>query len=400
MKRVAILGSTGSIGVSALDVIDGLGEGFEVAGLAARANVELLSRQIDRHRPRAVSVFEPEAGRVLARRFGGKLQMLSSGVEGLVELASMDGVDVVLTAVVGGVGFAPLVAAIKAGKTIALANKEPMVMAGRQLMEEARRWEARIVPVDSEPSAIFQCLQGSKGPIRDRVRRVLLTASGGPFYRRKGRLDGVTVEEALRHPSWKMGRKITVDSSTLMNKGFEAIEIMNLFDLDASQIEIVIHPQSIIHSAVEFVDGSVLAQLSVPDMRFPIQYALTYPERADRRPAAPLDLPALSKLEFGRPDFRRFPCLALALDAAKTGGSMPAVLSAADEAAVEAFLAGRIKFTDIPRVLEGVMAAHEPDDRPSLAALVEIDQWAREKAVETVVGISKRLPKRRLAVPA
>jgi 1-deoxy-D-xylulose-5-phosphate reductoisomerase len=386
MKRIAILGSTGSIGVNALKVIEGLGDEYEVFGLAARSNVELLAKQVERHRPAYAAVFDQDASRV----FGVRTKTLSPGVEGLVELCSMKETDVVVTAVVGGVGFAPLVAAIKSGKTVALANKEPMVMAGRQLMEEARRWEAKIVPVDSEPSAIFQCLQGAKA----KVRRILLTASGGPFYRRKGRLDGVTVGEALRHPSWKMGRKITVDSATLMNKGFEAIEIMNLFDLDVSQIEIVIHPQSVVHSAVEFADGSVLAQMSLPDMRFPIQYALTYPERADRRPAPPLDLTALANLEFGRPDFRRFPCLGLALDAARLGGSMPAVLSAADEVAVDAFLNQRIKFTDIPRLLEAVMADHSPTDRPSLSELVEIDSWAREKAAEHVLRLSRR-PRRR-----
>ena len=252
-------------------------------------------------------------------------------------------------------------------------------MAGAQFMREAKRWGARIIPVDSEPSAIFQCIQGNPATA---IRRVLLTASGGAFYRRRGSLDRVRVAEALRHPTWKMGRKITIDSATLMNKGFEAIEIMHLFGLGHEAIEIVIHPQSIVHSAVEFSDGAVLAQMAPPDMRLPIQHALAYPERAAAI-VKRLDLAAVGALNFSRPDFRRFPCLALAREAAATGGGMPAVLNAADEVAVDAFTAGRIRFTQLARVVEKVMRAFRGGrGLPSFSEVVEIDQWARRKAQE------------------
>ncbi|MDE2039157.1 MAG: 1-deoxy-D-xylulose-5-phosphate reductoisomerase [Elusimicrobia bacterium] len=379
MKRLAILGSTGSIGVNALDVARRMPGRVRVVGLAARSNVALLSSQARRFKPRCVAMFEPEAARALKTRLDGTARHLPSGVEGLVALASQPDCDVVLTSLVGGVGFAPLLAAIKSGKTVALANKEPMVMAGAQFVEEARRWQARLVPVDSEPSAIFQCVQGAP---EKSIKRVILTASGGSFYKRKGSLRDVSVREALRHPTWKMGRKITIDCATLMNKGLETIEIMNLFALKLEQVEVVIHPQSVIHSAVEFSDGSVLAQLSPPDMRLPIQYAMTYPERAERL-IAPLDLFSIQELTFRRPDFRRFPCLALARQAARMGRGMPCVLNAADEVAVQAFLSEAIRFTDIARVVESTLKAYRPGrSEPSLAEIVEIDQWARQKAEE------------------
>ena len=387
MKKIAILGSTGSIGVNALNVVADMPGAFEVVGLAAHSNADLLEKQARRFGARAVTLFEPEAAERLKASLNHGTRHLPPGVEGLCELASHPEVDVVLTSLVGGVGFAPLLAAIKAGKTIALANKEPMVMAGAQFMREAQRWQAKIVPVDSEPSAIFQCVQGHRpgkaaGDLSSFIRRVFLTASGGAFYRHKGRLDLVTVEQALNHPTWKMGRKITIDCATLMNKGFEAIEIMNLFSLKRAQIEIVIHPQSIIHSGVEFSDGSVLAQMSPPDMRLPIQYAMTYPERTVRV-IEPLDLFAVGELTFRKPDFRRFPCLELARSAAEQGGGLPAVLNASDEVAVEAFCAGRIKFTDIARVIERTMKAYKNSSGlPSFAEVVEIDQWARGKAGE------------------
>jgi 1-deoxy-D-xylulose-5-phosphate reductoisomerase len=296
-------------------------------------------------------------------------------------------VDVVLTSLVGGVGFAPLLAAIRAGKTIALANKEPMVMAGAQFMREAERWGSRIVPVDSEPSAIFQCVQGlnpnpaAVTPLKT-IRRVILTASGGAFGKYEGDLSLVTPEQALKHPTWKMGKKITIDCATLMNKGFELIEIMNLFSLKRDQVEIVIHPQSIFHSGVEFSDGSVLAQMGVPDMKLPIQYGMTFPERTTRV-VEPLDLMAVGTLEFKRPDFKRFPCLELAREAAKKSGGMPVVLNAADEIAVDAFINGKIRFTDIPRVIEKTMASYSVDGGlPSFQEVVEIDSWARKKAEE------------------
>ncbi len=390
MKKVAILGSTGSIGVNALDVISKMSGELSVAGLAAHSNANLLIKQAKKFKPSLISLFDPAASDKFHGSLNGSCRYLPSGVEGLVQMASDPKVDIVLTSLVGGVGFAPLLAAIRAGKTIALANKEPMVMAGAQFMKEAERWQAKIIPVDSEPSAIFQCVQGElmrrggKEPYSKIIRRVFLTASGGAFYRRKGSLDKVSVEEALHHPTWKMGKKITLDCATLMNKGFESIEIMNLFGLDYSQIEILIHHQSIIHSAVEFTDGSVLAQMSLPDMRLPIEYAMTYPQRG-MRVVKPLNLAEIGSLTFDKPDFQRFPCLSLAAEAARKKGGLEAVLNAADEIAVEAFTRGKIKFTDIPRLIEKTMKKFKPKNSlPSLAEVVEIDQWARQKAEEIV----------------
>jgi len=387
MKRVAILGSTGSIGVNALNVIREMPELLSVFGLAAHSNSALVAEQAREFNAVAVSMFDPKAGADLKARLNGRAKHLAPGVEGLCDLASHPDVDVVLTSVVGGVGFAPLLAAIRAGKIIALANKEPMVMAGAQFMREAERWNARIVPVDSEPSAIFQCVQGlnpdprAAAPLKT-IKRVILTASGGAFAKYQGDLSEVTPEMALKHPTWKMGKKITIDCATLMNKGFEMIEIMNLFGLRRDQVEIVIHPQSIFHSGVEFSDGSVLAQMGVPDMKLPIQYGMTYPDRGSRV-VEPLDLIKAGTLEFLAPDFSRFPCLALAREAALKGGGLPAVLSAADEVAVEAFLAGRIKFTDIPRVIADTMAAYTPSGGlPGFQEVVEVDAWARAKAEE------------------
>jgi 1-deoxy-D-xylulose-5-phosphate reductoisomerase len=386
-KRVAILGSTGSIGVNALNVIREMPEQLSVFGLSAHSNAALVAEQAREFKPKAVSMFTPEGAKALKASLNGAAKHLEPGVQGLCELASHPDVDVVLTSVVGGVGFAPLLAAIRAGKIVALANKEPMVMAGAQFMAEAERWGAKIVPVDSEPSAIFQCVQGlnpdprAATPLKT-IKRVILTASGGAFARYEGDLADVTPEQALKHPTWKMGKKITIDCATLMNKGVELSEIMNLFGLRREQVEIVIHPQSIFHSGVEFSDGSVLAQMGVPDMKLPIQYGMTFPARGSRV-IEPLDLVKAGTLEFRAPDFRRFPCLALAQEAAKQGGGMPAVLSAADEVAVEAFIARRIKFTDIARVVEKTMAAYTVSGGlPSFQEVVETDAWARRKAEE------------------
>ena len=378
-KKLAILGSTGSIGVNALNVVREMPDHFSVVGLAAHSNDSLVAKQAKEFGAKCVTMFEPTAAAALRRRLNGGTRHLPSGVEGMVELSSHPDVDVVLTSVVGGVGFAPLLAAIKSGKTVALANKEPMVMAGAQFMKEAERWEAKIVPVDSEPSAIFQCMQGYP---KKAIKKVWLTASGGAFYKHKGSLRNVTVAQALNHPTWKMGKKITIDCATLMNKGLETIEIMNLFGLRLDQVEVVIHPQSIIHSAVEFVDGSVLAQMSPPDMKLPIQYAMTYPERV-KQVTETLDLFKIAQLTFAKPDFKRFPCLSLAREAARVSGGTPCVLNAADEVAVEAFIAGKIYFTDIPKIVEATMKAYHPAaGLPSFAEVVEIDQWAREKALE------------------
>ena len=395
MKNVVILGSTGSIGVNAVKAVKNLGSGWRVLGLTANSDLKALAAQVKAVKPAYVAVFEYAAWKEFRPLVPRGVKLLSPGVEGLVEMASMQEADIVLSAVTGAVGFSPLLAAIRASKHIALANKEPMVMAGALLLKEAERWQARIVPVDSEPSAIFQCLAGVKpGQYDAAVSRVLLTASGGPFYAVKGPLDKVTPAQALRHPRWSMGPKITVDSSTLMNKGLEAIEIKNLFSLPISKIEVVIHPQSVLHSAVEFRDGSVLAQLSLPDMKLPIQYALTWPDRAPSL-AGPLDLFRLARLDFARPDFRRFPCLGLAFEAARKGGIHPAALNAANEVAVERFIAGRLRFTGIPAVVEKVLAACRGDsrDRFTLADAVEADSWARQKAADAADGILRRCKK-------
>jgi 1-deoxy-D-xylulose-5-phosphate reductoisomerase len=383
MKNIVILGSTGSIGVNAIKSVRELGKGWRVLGLAARSNLPALRAQIRAVRPSYVSVFEYKAWQELTSSPPKGVRILAPGVEGLAELASLKDADIVLSAVTGAAGFAPLLAAIRASKHIALANKEPMVMAGELLMKEAERWEAKIIPVDSEPSAIFQCLAGIKpGQYDAALSRIFLTASGGPFYARKGSLAGVTPAQALKHPRWNMGPKITVDSATLMNKGLEAIEIKNLFSLPVSKIQVLVHPQSVVHSGVEFRDGSVLAQLSNPDMKLPIQYALTWPDRAPSL-VEPLDFFKLARLDFFKPDFRRFPCLELAFEAARRGGACPAVLSAANEVAVERFIAGRLKFTGIPAVVEKVLASCRGNAaRLTLAGVVEADAWARQKAAD------------------
>ena len=307
-------------------------------------------------------------------------------MESLTFLASLPSADLIINGLVGAVGFKPLVAAIKAGKTIALANKEPMVMAGKTVMQECRRWNATIIPVDSEPSAMFQCMEGTDANSYDQVNksisRVFLTASGGPFAKRTDSLDTVTPAEALNHPRWKMGKKITIDSATLMNKGFEAIEIMNLFSLPEEKVQIVIHPQSLIHSAVEYVDGAILAEMSEPDMRIPIQYAITYPKRMPS-PVKPLNLFQAQKLEFFEPDFERFPCLELALAAQAKGSIFPAVLSAADEVAVDAFLKEQIRFTDIPKLIYSVLKETygTSTEHITLNQAAEADAWGREKAL-------------------
>ncbi|MHB2025696.1 MAG: 1-deoxy-D-xylulose-5-phosphate reductoisomerase [Elusimicrobiota bacterium] len=390
MKRIAIIGSTGSIGINALDVVAQMPGEFSVIALSAHSSSEVLARQARKFKPRVVSLFDEAAAAKLKKSLNGFCAHAGPGLQGLIEVAAHPDVDLVLMSLVGGIGFAPLLAALRAGKTVALANKEPMVMAGAQLMAEAKRCGGKIIPVDSEPSAIFQCLQGSAQSadilmesFSRRVRKVFLTASGGAFYRRKGSLSNVSVDEALKHPTWKMGRKITIDCATLMNKGFEAIEIMNLFGLSREQIEIVIHRQSIVHSAVEFSDGAVLAQMSSPDMRLPIQYAMTYPRR-ETCVVEPLDLAKIGELTFQKPDFKRFPCLALAQEAAKNG-AMAAVLNAADEVAVSAFIAGRIPFTGIARVIEKTMKLYSPPRAlPDFDEVERIDGWARAKAEEAL----------------
>ena len=389
MKKIVILGSTGSIGRNALKTVKNLG--WKVLALAAKNNDAGFIGQVRSHRPKYAAVFDHDAHAELKGILPRGTRLLAPGVEGLTEMASLAEADVVLNSISGSVGFAPLVASIRASKHIALANKEPMVMAGEALMLEAARWQAKIIPVDSEPSAIFQCLQG----LNDKdygasVSRIFLTASGGAFYRYKGDLSKVTPARALKHPTWKMGPKITVDCATLMNKGLETIEIKNFFSLPVSRIQVLIHPQSVMHSGVEFKDGSVLAQLSWPDMKLPIQYALTYPERV-KSLVAPMNFFKLKSLDFLEPDFRRFPCLKLAYEAGRLGGSYPAVLNAANEVAVDRFLKGAALFTEIPVITEKTLAIHHSDRRPpTLAEAVEVDQWARTKAAEIAVQLRKK----------
>ena len=385
MKNLVILGSTGSIGTSALDVVARLGTDYKVLALSANNNTELFLKQLHAFKPRFAAVLNPESYEKIKDQIPAETRLLPPEIDSLCFMASLPTADLVVSGVVGAVGFQPLVAAIKAGKVIALANKEPMVMAGKTLMTECDRWEAAIIPVDSEPSAIFQCLSGIADEygyhkIEDQISKVFLTASGGPFAKRQGSLSTVTPQEALNHPRWKMGKKITIDSSTLMNKGFEAIEIMNLFNLPEEKVQIVIHPQSIVHSAVEFHDGAILAQMGEPDMRVPIQYAITYPQRLPG-PVKKLNLFEAAKLEFFEPDLTRFPCLDLALSAARKGGILPAVLSAADEVAVDAFLKEKIQFTDIQKLIYTVLkAAPQTSGVATINQALEADTWAREAA--------------------
>ncbi len=385
MKNIIVLGSTGSIGTSALDVIARLGPQYRVTGMSANRNTELFIKQVHTFKPRFAAVLDAASYEILKTQMPKGTQLLPPDMDSLIFLSSLPSADLIINGLVGAVGFQPLIAAIKAGKTIALANKEPMVMAGQSIMQECRRWNATIIPVDSEPSAIFQCMEETDANNYDRanetISRVFLTASGGPFARRKKALSTVTPAEALNHPRWKMGKKITVDSATLMNKGFEAIEIMNLFSLPQKKVQIVIHPQSLIHSAVEYVDGAILAEMSAPDMRLPIQYAVTYPKRLPS-PVKPLNLFEAQKLEFFEPDLDRFPCLELALAAQERGSVFPAVLSAADEVAVDAFLKERIKFTDIAKLVYSVLKeTYGREGHITLHQAAEADAWGREKAL-------------------
>jgi len=385
VKRVAILGATGSIGRSALSVIDANADRLQVVGLAAGENASLLAEQITRYRPKIAAVGSAGALDELLTRLGpgGMPPTVDCGADGLIGVATHPDVDIVLCASAGTAGLEATLAAIDAGKTIALANKEVLVMAGSLMMEAAHRKGVAILPVDSEHNAIHQCLHGRR---RNEIRRLVLTASGGPFRNLPAAdLARVTPDEALRHPTWQMGRKITVDSATLMNKGLEVIEARWLFGMTAREIDVVIHPQSVVHSMVELRDGSVIAQLSVTDMRLPIQYAFAYPDRWEG--ALPsLDISRLGTLEFLPPDLDRFPCLRLAYDALKQGGAWPIALNAANEVAVEQFLAGRLTFSGIPRVIE---AALDATDRgglalSTLADVRAIDAWARDFSLETI----------------
>ena len=373
-KRISVLGSTGSIGRQTLDVAQEMG--LQVEALTAYRSVDLLEEQTRQFRPRLVAVYDPEAAEEFRQRVKDLPVRVLSGTEGLMAAATLAQADTVVTAVVGMVGLRPTLAAIEVGKRIALANKETLVCAGELVMEAAQRHRAQIVPVDSEHSAIFQCLQGCGD--RREIRRLVLTCSGGPFFgKKKADLQYVTRKDALQHPNWKMGAKITVDSATLMNKGLEVIEAMRLYHLPLEQVEVVIHRQSVIHSLVEFRDGAMLAQLGTPDMRLPIRYALTWPRRAESL-LEPLDLLRCPPLTFAQPDREAFPCLALAEEAAREGGTACAVLNGANEAAVALFLQDQIGFLEIPQLVAAARAVVPVKQNPVLEDILEADRLARE----------------------
>jgi len=382
MKTIVILGSTGSIGTNTLDIVSRFPDQFRIAGLTAGNNEEMLADQIRRYKPRVVALANEAAAARLRRRCSDTSVEILSGQTGLAQVAALPEAELVVSAIVGGAGLVPTLAAIRSGKHIALANKEPMVMAGQLMQEEARRHQVKIFPVDSEHSAIFQSLEGHR--IED-VRRLLLTASGGALWTlTQEQLQDVTPEQALQHPNWKMGAKITIDSATLMNKGLEVVEARWLFDIPESRIDVLVHRESIIHSLVEYEDRSMIAQLGLPDMRTPISYAMQYPDRlALDLPS--LDLTEVGKLSFCKPDHDRFPCLRLGYESLRIGGTMPAAMNAANEIAVEAFLNGGIKFPAIADIIRQTMDAHQRREVDTIEAALEADRWAREKA-ESLAG--------------
>ena len=384
MKKISILGSTGSVGVNTLDVVRRFSDRFQIIGLGAGRNIGLLREQALEFRPQIVSVADRELAGELRPELASENIHVTYGEEGLVEVSSHPETELVLSALVGAQGFIPTLKAISSGKDVALANKETLVVAGPIIAHEIARNGVHLLPVDSEHSAIWQCLSGAK---KETVRKLILTASGGPFLRRdSSSFHSITVEEALEHPNWRMGKKITIDSATLMNKGLEMIEAHFLFEEPAEKLEVLIHPQSVVHSMVEFIDGSVIAQLGISDMRMPIQHALSFPERWEN------DLPSIRlaqvrSLEFCEPDLNKFPCLRLAQEALRIGGSMTAVLNAANEVAVENFLSEKIPFLSISNIVEDVMQKHHAQNDPSLEDVLESDRWAREKALELVAHL-------------
>jgi 1-deoxy-D-xylulose-5-phosphate reductoisomerase len=381
MKTIALLGSTGSIGMSTLDLVRQFPERFKIHGMAAGVNLKRLAAQVKEFSPRVVSIkHEKDVPRMRQLLNGQRVELLW-GEAGAAEIASANEVDVVLAAIVGGAGLMPTFKALNAGKEIALANKEALVMAGELLVSAAEKKGVRLFPVDSEHSAIFQCLQGNR---RDEVDKLILTASGGPFLRTPlKRLGSVTVAQALKHPNWKMGRKITIDSATMMNKGLEVVEARWEFQMAPERIEVVIHPQSVVHSMVRYQDGAVIAQLGVPDMRIPIAYALAYPHRLKGNWQA-LELTRHGELNFLPVEHKRYPALGLAYGALREGGTMPTVLNAANEVAVEAFLEGRIGFRDIHRVIDKTMQRHAATRPRDIGEILNVDRWAREKASSLV----------------
>ena len=380
MRKISILGSTGSIGTQTLEVVEIL-ENIKVMAITGNSNVKLLEEQARKFQPELIAVMDEKNAEILKEKLSDLNIRVVSGMNGLVEAATYEGVDTVVTSVVGNVGLKPTFEAIRAGKNFALANKETLVSAGQLVMDLAKKHNINIYPVDSEHSAIFQSLQGNEG---NKIERILLTASGGPFRgKNREELLHVTAADALKHPNWSMGNKITIDSATLMNKGLEVMEAKWLFGVDVDQIEVLVHPQSIVHSAVEYEDGAIVAQLGEPDMRVPIQYALTYPKRI-KNPFPRVDFTQRNNLTFDKPDMETFKCLSLAYRALKTGGTLPAVLNGANEVAVARFLKGEIGFLDIPELIEQTMDAYTVKYEYTLEDLLEADAWAKDYAAKVV----------------
>ena len=380
MKKISLLGSTGSIGANVLDVIERNPEKFQILGMSAGSNVDLFAKQIRKFKPRVVALFDTKKIPTLKERIADLDIEILSGEEGIIAVATLPEADVVVSGVMGSAGLLPAIHALKSGKNLALANKETLVIAGELVLREAKKTNSQIIPIDSEHSAIFQVLNGEK---KERIKKIILTASGGPFRTFSfDQMETVTVKDALKHPNWDMGAKITIDSSTMMNKGLEYIEAKWLFGLN-TPVEIIVHAQSIIHSMIEFVDTSILAQLGIPDMRVPIAYAMTYPDRFECDLPS-LDLTTMDDLTFEAPDFERFPCLRLAIDAMEIGKTMPAVLNAANEIAVQAFLEELISYKDIAELIRMVMQNHNPSPLKELQDVLIADRWAREETTKLV----------------
>ncbi len=380
MKKISLLGSTGSIGLNTLDVVERNPENFQILAMSAGSNVDLFAEQIRKFKPKVAALFDTQKIATLKERVVDLDVEILSGEEGVFKVATIPEVDVVVSGVVGKAGLLPAIEALKAGKNLALANKETLVIAGELVLKEAQKTSSKIVPIDSEHSAIFQALNGEK---KERIKKIILTASGGPFRKFSlNEMENIKVKDALNHPNWEMGPKITIDSSTMMNKGLEYIEAKWLFGIE-TPVEIIVHAQSIIHSMIEFVDTSIIAQLGIPDMRVPIAYALTYPDRFECNLPS-LDLATMENLTFEAPDFDRFPCLQLAFDAMEMGQTMPAVLNAANEIAVQAFLDELIPYKDIAELIRMVMHNHIPAKLNELQDVLDADQWAREETKKLI----------------
>lgn len=378
-KKIAILGSTGSIGINTLDIVRSNKGRFKVLGLAAGGNIDLIEKQIREFKPKYVALFDEKKADLLRKRIGRSRLKIFSGLDGIIEIAVLPETEMVVSAIVGAAGLFPTFAALKQGKDIALANKESLVIAGELFMKQIQKKKVSLIPVDSEHSAIFQCINGTN---RNKIKKIILTASGGPFLNySSAKLKKVNIREALKHPNWKMGPKITIDSATLMNKGLEVIEAYWLFGVGANRIDVVVHPQSIVHSMVEFVDTSIIAQLGLPDMRVPISYALNYPERSSTNLPS-INLVKQKPLTFLEPDYKRFPCLKYAFDALKIGKTMPAVLNAANEVAVHAFLNGLVFFNAVPGIIQMTMKKHKPQNLTDISDVMQADQWARAEATK------------------